>query len=66
MTEQHDRETSTSYWYNTRTGEVEHGKQSIASDLVGPFATAAEASRAPERLQENARRWAEEEAENDD
>ena len=31
------------YWYNTRTGEVEEGKQSIATELVGPFATQAEA-----------------------
>lgn len=55
-----------SYWFNTRTGQVEHGKQSLASDLLGPFATEAEAARAPERLQENARKWAEEEAAEDD
>lgn len=56
----------TQYWYNSRTREVEHGKQSLASDLIGPFATEAEAARAPEKLQENARKWAEEEAEADD
>ncbi|MGO2110821.1 MAG: SPOR domain-containing protein [Pseudoclavibacter sp.] len=56
----------TEYWYNSRTGEVEQGKQSLASDLIGPFATHAEAARAPDKLQENARRWAEEDAENDD
>ncbi|MDO5052733.1 MAG: SPOR domain-containing protein [Pseudoclavibacter sp.] len=57
MTTDHD-----AYWYNERTGEVEHGKQSLASELVGPFPTAEEAARAPERLRENARKWAEEEA----
>lgn len=57
MTTDHD-----AYWYNERTGEVEHGKQSLASELVGPFSTAEEAARAPERLRENARAWAEEEA----
>lgn len=51
------------YWYNTRTGQVEHGKQSIASELLGPFPTEAEAARANEKLQENARKWAEEDAE---
>lgn len=60
MTRDHDQ-----YWFNTRTGEVEHGKQSLATDLLGPFATEAEAAKAPERLQENARRWAEEDAADD-
>lgn len=50
------------YWFNTKTGQVEEGKQSLASDLLGPFGSSAEAARAPERLQENARTWAEEEA----
>ncbi|MGO1544350.1 MAG: SPOR domain-containing protein [Gulosibacter sp.] len=50
------------FWYNTRTGEVERGKQSIALDRIGPFATEAEAARANERLAENAQRWAAEEA----
>lgn len=50
------------FWFNTRTGEVEKGKQSIASERLGPFATEAEAARANEKLAENARKWAEEEA----
>lgn len=57
MTASHD-----AYWFNTRTGEVEHGKQSIASELVGPFDTAEAAAKAPERLAENAAKWAREEA----
>lgn len=50
------------YWFNTRTGKVERGKQSLATDRLGPFPTAAEAARANEKLAENARKWAEEEA----
>ena len=31
------------YWYNTRSGEVEEGPQSLSIDRLGPFATRAEA-----------------------
>ncbi|XPP25939.1 MAG: methionine aminopeptidase [Leucobacter sp.] len=48
------------YWYNTRTGEVEDGPQSLSIDRLGPFATRAEAERAPEVVAERARKWAEE------
>ncbi|PPG39250.1 hypothetical protein [Pseudoclavibacter sp. RFBA6] len=61
MTDTHAQE----FWYNSRTGEVEAGKQSLGSELVGPFASEAEAKRAPEKLQERARAWAEEEADED-
>lgn len=54
------------YWYNSRTGEVERGPQSLGSELVGPFPTAEEAARAPEKLRERSRAWAEEEAAEDD
>lgn len=47
------------WWYNTRTGQVEHGMVSPAPDRAGPFATEAEAAKAPERIRENSRRWAE-------
>ncbi|MDJ1370301.1 hypothetical protein [Gulosibacter molinativorax] len=50
------------FWFNTRTGEVEKGKQSIASERLGPFPTAEAAAHANEKLAENARKWAEEEA----
>lgn len=53
------------YWYNMRTGEVEHGLLSPSVDRVGPFDTAEEASRALETLRENSARWAAEEAEED-
>ena len=55
----------TEWYYNIRTGAVEEGKQSLASDLDGPFATKEEAARAPEIIAERARKWAEEDAEND-
>ena len=61
MTDTHAQE----FWYNYRTGEVEVGKQSLASELVGPFSSEAEAKRAPEKLQERAKAWAEEEADED-
>ena len=58
-------EHRTEFWYNSRTGQVEAGQQSLTSELIGPFATEAEAARAPEKLQENARKWAEEDAADD-
>ena len=51
------------WWYNHRTGEVEHGPQSLGSDRDGPYATEADARRAPEIARERARAWAAEEEE---
>ena len=56
---------SKQYWYNLKTGQVEHGYQSPSVDRAGPFPTEAEAARAPDRLRENSRKWAEEEAADD-
>ena len=53
------------YWYNTKTGQVEEGPQSLAVDRLGPFATRAEAARAPEIVAERSRKWAAEEAAED-
>lgn len=50
------------FWYNTTTKQVEEGRQSLASELLGPFPTREDAERAPETLEENAQRWAEEDA----
>lgn len=55
----------TEWFYNIKTGDVEEGRQSLASDLNGPFATREEAARAPEILAERSRAWADEEASND-
>lgn len=49
------------YWFNTKTGEVEAGKQSLAHYRLGPFDSAEEAARAPEIVAERARKMAEEE-----
>lgn len=50
------------FWYNLRTGEVEHGFESPSVDRVGPFETRAEAEQALEILRANSAKWAEEEA----
>ncbi|MBG9887311.1 MULTISPECIES: hypothetical protein [Bacteria] len=54
------------YWYNLRTGEVEFGMLSPSADRVGPFDTEEEASRAPQKLEENSRAWTAEDAQDDD
>ncbi|MBC7401842.1 MAG: methionine aminopeptidase [Microbacteriaceae bacterium] len=54
----------TQWYYNIRTHEVEEGKQSLASDLDGPFGSREEAARAPEIIAERARKWAEDDAKN--
>ncbi len=50
------------WYYNIKTGEVEEGRQSLASDLNGPFASREEAARAPQIAAERSRKWAEEES----
>lgn len=55
----------TKWYYNIRTGEVEEGKLSLSSELDGPFNSREEAARAPAIIAERARRWAEEDAQND-
>ncbi len=55
----------TEWYFNIRTHEVEEGKQSLASELDGPFATQEEAARAPEIIAERSRKWAAEDASND-
>lgn len=53
------------YWFNSKTGLVEDGPQSLAVDRIGPFATREEAAKAPDIIAERARRWAEEDAAED-
>ena len=55
----------TEWFYNIRTKKVEEGRQSIATELDGPFASREEAERAPEIIAERSRKWAEEDAKND-
>lgn len=56
---------SETFWFNTRTGEVETGPQSIALDRLGPFATREEAARALEIVEERARKIREEDEADD-
>jgi hypothetical protein len=51
------------WWYNNKTGVVEEGPQSLGSDRDGPYASEAEARRAPEIAAERARLWAAEDGE---
>ena len=53
------------FWFNTRTNEVEVGKQSIAVYRIGPFKTRSEAERALEIIANKSKRWRESEAEED-
>lgn len=57
MEEQPKTGTEREYWFNERTGEVEVGPQSLASDRLGPFATRAEAERALETIRRRAEAW---------
>ncbi|MFT4229874.1 MAG: SPOR domain-containing protein [Microbacterium sp.] len=66
MSVEHAHGDDEKYWYNLRTGQVEHGPQSLGIDRAGPFDTAAQAARAPEIIRERARAWAEEDARNGD
>lgn len=57
---------SDQYWFNTHTGQVEVGKQSLALYRLGPFSSRAEAERAPQIIADRAAAWrAEEEMEKD-
>jgi hypothetical protein len=51
------------YWFNTRTNEVEIGKQSLSLDRLGPFTTLEEAQNAVEIVAKRARALRQEEAE---
>jgi hypothetical protein len=54
-----------SWWYNLSSGAVEQGFVSPSVDRVGPFSSREEASHALEKLRENSRKWAEEDAAED-
>jgi hypothetical protein len=51
------------YWFNTKTNEVEIGKQSLSLERVGPFATYEEAKNALEIIAQSARALRAEDAE---
>ncbi len=59
------QEESVQYWFNSRTGQVEVGPQSLALHRLGPFKTREEAERAPEIIAARASAWRKEEDERD-
>ena len=60
---EHDAEPE--FWYNTKTNQVEVGKQSAASYRIGPFDTRAEAARALAIIAERARQMRQEDEADD-
>jgi len=48
------------YWFNTKTGQVEEGKQTLAFYRIGPFSTRSEAEHALETLAKRSSEWKEE------
>jgi hypothetical protein len=51
------------FWFNTKTGLVEEGKQVLALYRIGPFATRLEAEQALETLKKRSQSWAEDDQE---
>lgn len=52
-----EQDESPEYWFNTKSGLVEVGKQSAAIFRLGPFPTRAQAEKALELLAERSREW---------
>ncbi len=50
------------YWFNTKTGQVEHGRRSLWTHLMGPYDTEEEAARALERARNRTESWDEDDA----
>lgn len=57
--------TEPEFWFNTKTNEVEIGKQSIAVYRIGPFKTRSEAERALEILANKSKQWSDSDSEED-
>lgn len=51
------QEETREFWFNSQTGQVEEGKQSLAVYRLGPFATREEALKAPEIIAARAAAW---------
>ncbi len=51
------------YWFNTKTNEVEIGKQSLSLDRLGPFSTLEEAKHALEIVSKRAQALRQEDSE---
>lgn len=53
------------FWFNTKTNQVEVGKQSIAVYRIGPFNSFQEAERALEILAAKSKQWREKDEQED-
>ncbi|WP_156044024.1 SPOR domain-containing protein [Cellulomonas sp. HZM] len=51
---------ATEYWFNTETHEVEEGRQSDWSKVMGPYPSRDEAAHAIEKAKARAKAWDEE------
>ncbi|GAA2722603.1 SPOR domain-containing protein [Cellulomonas aerilata] len=54
--------SETQYWYNTATREVEEGHKSSWTNLMGPYATRAEAEQALSRAAARNQAWDDQDA----
>jgi hypothetical protein len=60
------QEEQVQFWFNSQTGQVEVGPQSLALHRLGPFKSREEAEKAPDIIAARAAAWrAEEEREQD-
>lgn len=48
---------ATQYWYNTATGQVEEGRRSDWSAVMGPYATREDAQHALEKARARSEAW---------
>jgi cell division septation protein DedD len=52
-------DSETEYWFNTKTNQVEVGKQSFAIYRIGPFGSRAEAEQALNIVADKSKDWKE-------
>ncbi len=57
MSEESGAAKAGEYWFNTSTGQVEEGRQSGWSDLMGPYGSRAEAEHALDRARRRTEAW---------
>jgi len=57
MSEEKGPPPAQEYWFNTQTGQVEEGRQSSWSHLLGPYGTRAEAQHALDTARLRSEAW---------
>jgi hypothetical protein len=62
MGEKSNDDLAPQYWYNVRTGEVEEGRQSSWSHLMGPYDTREDAARALDTARRRTDAWDDDDA----